>query len=123
MKVVKEQNKDVPIQTAQRYRIRELEVEVGKLKSEVQYLESELALKNKAIKDFKKWQGRVASYNYKYWLTEGYKLIEELIDEQLHHDMLKFLCSLERYNKYKNKIVNLYTAIYKNAEKVKQENI
>ena len=116
---MKEQNKDVPIQTAQRHRIRELELQVGKLKSEVAYLESELASRDKAIKAFKKWQSRVASYKRDYWLHEGLKLIEEPIDEQLHQDMLSFLSQLGRYDKYKNKIIGLYTTIYQKAEKVK----
>lgn len=120
---MKERNKDVPIQTAQRHRINELELQIGKLKSEVEYLENELSLKNKAIQDFKKWQSKVAKYNYRYWFSEGLKLAEEPIDEPLHKDMLQFLVSLDSYDKYKRKIIKLYDVIYKRAKKLKGEEL
>lgn len=64
-------NKDLPAEAV----LKQVLIEKGKLESEVQYLESELAMKNKAIEEFKKWQAKVAERSIYYWLTEGWTFL------------------------------------------------
>ena len=78
-------NPDVPDRAV----IKQLLIENGKLKSEVQYLESELANKNKAIKAFKKWQRDVTQRNIQEWLNEAVNLEKPIL-------------SIEVANKIKN---------------------
>ena len=78
-------NPDVPDRAV----IKQLLIENGKLKSEVQYLENELANKNKAIKAFKKWQVGVTQRNIQEWLNEAVNLEKPIL-------------SIEVANKIKN---------------------
>lgn len=78
-------NPDVPDRAV----IKQLLIENGKLKSEVQYLENELANKNKAIKAFKKWQAGVTQRNIQDWLSEAVNLEKPIL-------------SIEVANKIKN---------------------
>lgn len=72
-------NSDVPAEAA----LRAASLEIGKLKSEIAYLESELSKKNEAIAAFKKWQVRSAEYHYQYWLVEGIRLMgKDPMDER-----------------------------------------
>lgn len=71
-------NKDVPAEAV----LKQVLIENGQLKSEIDYLKNELENRDKAIAAFKVWQSRVAKYNVDYWLNEGYKLVGEPIDEE-----------------------------------------
>lgn len=78
MKNMKLSNKDVPAEAV----LKQVLIENGQLKSEIDYLKNELENRDKAIAAFKVWQSRVAKYNVDYWLNEGYKLVGEPIDEE-----------------------------------------
>ena len=78
-------NPDVPDRAV----IKQLLIENGKLKSEIQYLENELANKNRAIKAFKKWQRDVTQRNIQEWLNEAVNLEKPVL-------------SIEVANKIKN---------------------
>ena len=71
-------NEDVPNETI----IRHMKVEQGKLLAEIDELKYEIEKRDKAIAAFKKWQSRVAEYNYQYWLREGIKLMEQQPEER-----------------------------------------
>jgi len=70
--MMKKMNKDVPDSAV----IRQLSIENGKLKAEIDFLREELDRKNKAIEAFKKWQSKVATFHVNYWLTDGIRLID-----------------------------------------------
>lgn len=95
-------NNDVPIEA----QLRAVLKENGELKSEIQYLESELKklkssmeMKDKAIRDFKDWQRRVAEYNYDYWLTKGIELAGKLPDKELVDAVRKSLQKRRQFAK------------------------
>lgn len=104
-------NPDVPDRAV----IKQLLIENGKLKSEIQYLENELANKNKAIKAFKKWQRDVTQRNIYEWLREARNLQEPLFSvdtanalrelipltgnlKQIKHNMKTVLKVMEKLN-------------------------
>lgn len=101
-------NNDVPEETTLRYVL----MENGKLKSEIEYLEHEINrlqntidMQNKAIKDFKDWQRRVAEYNYTYWLTKGIELAGNIPDKELVNAVRK---SLEKRHQFAKVLDTLY---------------
>ena len=71
---------DVPEKTQIRY----LSKENGKLLAEIDRLNYIIEQKDLAIKEFKKWQSKVAERKYAYWVNEGIKLMETPPDEELH---------------------------------------
>ena len=83
------QNPDVPAEAI----VKQLLVENGQLKSEIQYLENELANKNRAIKAFKKWQRDVTERKIQDWLDEALNFETPIL-------------SIEVANKIKNLVKN-----------------
>ena len=101
-------NNDVPVETTLRHVLMEngkLESEIDFLKSEIRRLEDEIKRKDKAIKDFKDWQRRVAEYNYTYWLTKGIELAGNLPDKELVNAVRR---SLEKRHQFAKVLDTLY---------------
>lgn len=69
--------------------IRHLTQDNGKLLSEIDRLNHIIEQKDLAIKEFKKWQSKVAERKYAYWFNEGIKLMETPPDEELHTKLKK----------------------------------
>lgn len=116
-------NNDVPEETTLRYVL----MENGKLKSEIEYLEHEINrlhntidMQNKAIKDFKKWQSRVAQYKWDYWLNEGFKLMENLPSQELIDALRRLFCSHANMRRFVKKIDSLYNNLLQ-AEKAMEK--
>ena len=80
-------NPDVPAEAI----VKQLLVENGQLKSEIQYLENELANKNRAIKAFKKWQRDVTERTIEQWLKEATNLEEPLLSEDAYKRIKSFM--------------------------------
>lgn len=112
------QNKDVPPEAV----IRQLLKQVNLLKQENGILKSKLDSKDTAIKEFKKWQSRMAEYKWVYWLYEGVKLMETPPEEELHTRLKQIFVKeqlwrkrvkgvLLAYDQYEKAKSNLKTAI------------
>lgn len=83
-------------------------IENGKLKSEVAYLESELERARKAIAAFKVWQGKVATYQWQYWLNEGVALAREKPDDETRKRLVSFLSRHHYYNRFTKQYERAY---------------
>ena len=81
------QNPDVPAEAI----VKQLLVENGQLKSEIQYLENELANKNRAIKEFKKWQRDITQRTIEQWLKEATNLEEPLLSKEAYERIKSFM--------------------------------
>ena len=86
---------EVPEKTQIRY----LSRENGKLLAEIDRLNYIIEQKNLAIKEFKKWQSKVAERKYAYWVNEGIKLMETPPDEELHSKLKKVFTTDELLRK------------------------
>lgn len=109
---MKDMNKDVPIETI----LKHVLVENGKLKSEIQYLENELAIRNRQIKAFKKWQAEYTQKSYQYWLDYAQGLAYENkipIDQERIKAARKILTN---YDNYKSMLKQLQVA----CDKIKE---
>ena len=121
-----EANKDVPIESA----FKHLLVENGKLKSEIQYLENELANKNKAIEAFKAWQKKAVLFNLEDWYNKGMALLKrEGTEEELQlrekYKVLKSFKDSQKalLNKFKgldNEIAKLLRHLERQSEAEKE---
>lgn len=108
-------NKDVPDDAI----IRQLLVENGKLKSEIEYLEYQLKVKNDAITKFKKWQADVVRYKIQYWLTEGIKLLDEPISDEAVNLMRRLCGNITLFRKRLKQLIYAYESYRKVFEKTK----
>lgn len=91
-------NNDVPIEAA----FKQLLIENGKLKSEIEYLEHELELKTKAIDKFKEWQKKMAEFKAKEWLDEGIRLVAQGKENDKLRKQFKTLRNfIKNYDRYK----------------------
>lgn len=108
-------NKDVPDDAI----IRQLLVENGKLKSEIEYLEYQLKVKNDAITKFKKWQADVVRYKIQYWLTDGIKLLDEPISDEAVNLMRRLCGNITLFRKSLKRLINAYESYRKVFEKTK----
>lgn len=97
-------NKEVPSETIWRNAYKNAQIEIGKLKSENDELKYKLEQKEKAIKEFKKWQGKVATYKWKYWLTEGLKLADEQPDKETYNAIVDYFSGIESYTRKLNRL-------------------
>lgn len=101
-------NKEVPSETIWRNAYKNAQIEIGKLKSENDELRYKLNQKEKAIREFKKWQGRVATYKWRYWLTEGLKLADEQPDKETYNAIVDYFSGMESYTRKLNHLKNSY---------------
>lgn len=108
-------NKDVPDDAI----IRQLLVENGKLKSEIEYLEYQLKVKNDAITKFKKWQSDVVRYKIQYWLTDGIKLLDEPISDEAVNLMRRLCGNISLFRKSLKRLIYTYESYRKVFEKTK----
>lgn len=119
-------NNDVPIETTLRHALIEngkLESEIEFLKSEIRRLEDEISRKDKAIRDFKDWQRRVAEYNYSYWLTKGIELAGKIPDKELVNAVRRSLEKRRQFAKVLDTLDQLerkYSSMVATANNVKE---
>ena len=87
---------DIPIEAV----LKQTLIENGKLRSEIEYLESELCRLKDAVAAFKVWQGKVATYKWQYWLNEGIAMASEKPDEATRKRLVTFLSRHAYYNRF-----------------------
>jgi len=104
-------NPDVPDSTV----IKQLSIENGKLKSEIQYLENELANKNRAIEAFKKWQRQVTQRTIWEWIREAKNLQEPLLTNESANTLRELVTAVGNIKQIKSNLKSLLKATDKVA--------
>lgn len=112
---MKIRNPDVPDSAI----IKQLHIEIGKLKSEIAELEYKLQKKDETIAAFKKWQGRVARYKYMYWLSQGLQFMETPPPAEELHALVGVHCNYGNFEKHLKRAKSCYNAYLKNLNKLK----
>jgi hypothetical protein len=105
---------DVPEKTQIRY----LSRENGKLLAEIDRLNYIIEQKDLAIKEFKKWQSKVAQYKWEYWLTQGIELMETPPDESLRKALNGLLGANRIFDEWKRKVERAYNSYEKAKERL-----
>lgn len=100
----KKMNKDVPVESV----LKQVLIENGKLKSEIDYLNNELQAKNRAIEAFKIWQGKVAKRSIQYWLVDHVNLLNEPLSDEAVNILRRLLGNKDSYKRKLKSLVKSY---------------
>lgn len=111
-------NEDVPAEAI----LRQVLIENGKLKSEIDELKDTLARRDAAIAAFKKWQGKMATYKWQYWFHEGLKLADEKPDDSVLVKMRSLFTLSDYYNRQVKRFESAYERLCEQQEIVQQLN-
>lgn len=111
----KKMNKDVPVESV----LKQVLIENGKLKSEIDYLNNELQAKNRAIEAFKIWQGNVAKRNIQYWLVDHVNLLNEPLSNEAVTILRRLLGNKDSYKRKLKSLVKSYENYLKSYNQAK----
>ena len=111
----KKMNKDVPVESV----LKQVLIENGKLKSEIDYLNNELQAKNRAIEAFKIWQGKVAKRSIQYWLVDHVNLLNEPLSDEAVNILRRLLGNKDSYKHKLKSLVKSYENYLKSYNQAK----
>lgn len=101
-------NKNVPSETVWRNAYQNAQVEIGKLKSEIDELKYMLAQKEKAIAEFKKWQKNAMQKGIEFLITEADKYAYNFPQREEVQAAFDFLEKREAFLKRIHRLENAY---------------
>lgn len=113
-------NRAVPMETVWRNAYKSACVEIGMLKSEIEELKDTLAMRDRAIKDFKKWQEKARRNTIDFWKSEAMKLAKDVPEQEEVQAIFNFLGRRQMFLKRIHKLESAYRKMQSEAEIMKK---
>ena len=111
-----EYNKDVPIEAC----LRQVMKENTELKAKVRELNREVEWRDRAIADFKIWQGKVFQQNVSSWIEAALSFMDNPQDKAEMKLAKSFLSKYENYRQFLDTINEKYEEVQENIERLRK---